>query len=110
MGRYNLPYSMSKAALESLTYNTAIEFAKKGIRCNCISPGLMWGPIVYGRFHGNSDLMKKVEAGRDNVLPTGKQGTPWDCAMLAVYLASDESKYMNGQVIQVDGGYSRTTP
>eukprot|EP00747_Dinoflagellata_sp_TGD_P054160 gnl/TRDRNA2_/TRDRNA2_148854_c0_seq1.p1 gnl/TRDRNA2_/TRDRNA2_148854_c0~~gnl/TRDRNA2_/TRDRNA2_148854_c0_seq1.p1 ORF type:complete len:141 (+),score=11.82 gnl/TRDRNA2_/TRDRNA2_148854_c0_seq1:51-473(+) len=110
VGRHNLPYSMGKAALESLTYNTAIEFAKQGIRCNCISPGLIWGPIVYGKIHGDPSMMERVEAARDNILPTGKQGTPWDCAMLAVYLASDESKYVNGQVLQVDGGYGMTTP
>ena len=60
VGRPNVPYQMSKAALESLTWSTAAEYASRGIRVNCISPGLMWGPIVYGTIADNPELMVKL--------------------------------------------------
>jgi|EP01044_Picomonas_judraskeda_P012361 NAD(P)-dependent dehydrogenase (short-subunit alcohol dehydrogenase family) len=70
----------------------------------------MWGPIVYGKLGDNPQAVAKLKAERDALPPTGEQGTPWDCALCAVYLASDESRYVNGQIIQVDGGYSVVTP
>lgn len=65
---------------------------------------------MYGTIADKPELMAKFKASRDSVLPTKEQGTPWDCALCAVYLASDESRYINGQTIQVDGGYSVTSP
>jgi NAD(P)-dependent dehydrogenase (short-subunit alcohol dehydrogenase family) len=70
ISRHNAPYQMSKAALESLTYNTAGEFAKDGVRVNCVvSPGLVWGPIVYGQLgQDNPQAVANLKAQRD-VLP-----------------------------------------
>lgn len=98
-------YAASKAAVNALTVDIAIQYAAKGIRANVIMPGLMKTPIVemnnvklYG---GDLDEMWRK---RDAMSPTGKQGDAWDVANAALYLASDESRYVNGVVLPVDGG------
>ena len=101
----SLAYGVSKAGIISLTREIAIEYAAQGIRVNAILPGMMNTPFVrvslteaYG---GNVEEMTKF---RDARCPTGKQGEPWDVAHLALFLASDQSKYITGQAIIVDGG------
>jgi NAD(P)-dependent dehydrogenase (short-subunit alcohol dehydrogenase family) len=100
----SLAYGVSKAGIISLTREIAVEYAAKGIRVNAILPGMMNTPFVrvslteaYG---GNVEEMTKF---RDARCPTGKQGEPWDVANLALFLASDQSKYITGQAIIVDG-------
>jgi NAD(P)-dependent dehydrogenase (short-subunit alcohol dehydrogenase family) len=98
-------YAASKAAVNALTVDIAIQYAAKGIRANVIMPGLMKTPIVemnnvklYG---GDLDEMWRK---RDAMSPTGKQGDAWDVANAALYLASDESRYVNGVILPIDGG------
>lgn len=102
--------SVSRARVIALTREVAIQYAAKGIRCNAILPGLMKTPMVefynpqaYG--DGDVELMWKR---RDSMCPTGKQGEPWDVAHAALFLASDESKYITGTTLLVDGGISQT--
>src|SRR5919204_3386871 len=99
-------YSASKAAILGLTQSIALEYARKGIRANCILPGLMNTPMivkplagVYGA--GDVDTML---AARSAQCPTGKMGDAWDVAYAALYLASDEAKYVTGTQLVVDGG------
>ncbi len=106
----SIAYAASKGAVLALTREIAIEFAAKGIRANVILPGLMKTPQAefyntraYG---GNVEEMWKR---RDAMSPTGKQGEPWDVAYAALFLASDESKYVNGMNLLVDGGICNTT-
>ena len=108
----NLPYisaaySASKAGIIALTREMAIQYASKGIRANTILPGLMNTPMVVTAltetFGGDVAQMNRV---RDAMIPTKKQGEPWDVAYLALFLASDESKYITGAAILVDGGLS----
>jgi NAD(P)-dependent dehydrogenase (short-subunit alcohol dehydrogenase family) len=106
-----LPYSSyyaSKAALSHLTRTTAAEYAKKRIRVNAILPGLMKTPMVekamgFARAYGAADVEEMWRV-RDAQVPMGFGGDAWDVAWAAVYLASDESRYVTGIELVVDGG------
>lgn len=89
-------YGASKAALVSLTRYVATEFGKQGIRCNAISPGFIVIPGKPGREAVAATML------RHSLTP--RLGTPDDVAALAVFLASDESAFITGQNICVDGG------
>nr|WP_026437776.1 SDR family oxidoreductase [Acidovorax sp. JHL-9] len=100
-----LAYSAAKAAMVAMTANTAVQYAADGIRANCVLPGLMNTPLIreplsksYG---GDVDSMV---AQRDKISPTGKMGDAWDTAYAALFLASDEAKYITGTTLVVDGG------
>ena len=101
-------YAASKAAMNQMTRTTAVEYASRHIRVNCILPGLMKTPMVenavglttaYGQ--GNVDAMWRA---RDAQVPMGHMGDAWDVANAALFLASDESKYVTGIELIVDGG------
>lgn len=98
-------YAASKAAVNALTKDIAIQYAAKGIRANVIMPGLMRTPIVEMnnvKLYGGD--LEEMWRKRDAMSPTGKQGDAWDVAYAALFLASDESRYINGVVLPVDGG------
>ena len=101
----SVAYSASKAGVNAFTREIAMQYAAKGIRANAILPGLMNTPLVAASlndtFGGNVEEMVKM---RDAMCPTGKQGDAWDTAYLALFLASDEAKYMTGEALLVDGG------
>jgi NAD(P)-dependent dehydrogenase (short-subunit alcohol dehydrogenase family) len=98
-------YAASKAAVIALTREIAMQYAGKGIRANAILPGLMDTPMVTsqltGAYGGN---VEEMLGRRDRMCPTGKQGDAWDTAYAAVFLASDEAKYITGTTLMVDGG------
>lgn len=99
-----VPYSLTKGALHMLTKTTASNHGRQGIRANCIAPG-----HVHGAFP--SRLMKPgARELRRNASPLGTEGTPWDVAWLAVFLASDESRWISGVTIPVDGGLLAVAP
>jgi len=100
-------YSASKAAVVALTQNIALQYAAEGIRANCVLPGLMNTPMIreplvksYG-----GDLDQMIET-RDRISPTGRMGDAWDTAYAALFLASDEARYVNAVQLVVDGGLS----
>jgi len=106
----SVTYACSKAGVIALTREVALQYATKGIRVNTILPGLMKTPMVefynpqaYG--DGDVELMWKR---RDAMSPTGKQGEAWDVAYAALFLASDEAKYITGTTLIVDGGSTGT--
>lgn len=102
-----LAYSAAKAAMIAMTTNIAVQYAPKGIRANCVLPGLMNTPLIReplkNQYGGEVDDMI---AQRDKQSPTGKMGDAWDTAYAALYLASDEARYVTGASLVVDGGIS----
>ncbi|ANB75272.1 SDR family NAD(P)-dependent oxidoreductase [Paraburkholderia phytofirmans] len=100
-----LAYSAAKAAILAMTQNMAIQYASQGIRANCVLPGFMDTPLIreplketYGGDTG--EMIDK----RNKQVPTGKMGDGWDTAYAALFLASDEAKYITGTSLVVDGG------
>ena len=102
--RPELAYAASKGAVNSLTINLAMEYADRNIRCNAILPGLMDTPMVHRDFGGGPDGGEAVMASRHALSPTGRMGEGWDVAHAAVYLASDDARYVNGVLFNVDAG------
>ena len=108
-------YAASKAAMNQLTRTTALQYAPKQIRVNAILPGLMRTPMVkhsagLAGAYGDGDV-EAMWRKRDRQVPIGSMGTAWDVAGAAVYLASDEAKYVTGIELLVDGGLcSQITP
>ncbi len=98
-------YNASKGGVNSLTEAVASQYADKGIRCNAILPGLMHTPMIspLSSAYSKGDYDKMIEI-RNKACPTGKMGTAWDVANAALFLASDESSYVNGHLMVVDGG------
>lgn len=96
-------YGTSKAATIGLTKQVAADFITRGIRCNCIAPGTVDSPSLHQRLHATGDYdaaMKQFIARQ----PMGRLGEAEEIADLVVYLSSDESRYMTGQCVNIDGG------
>ena len=96
-------YSVSKAGVIGLTKSLAADFVKEGIRCNCICPATVDTPSLRARIAGAPD----PEAARRAFIarqPMGRIGRPEEIAALALFLASEDSRYMTGQALVMDGG------
>ena len=99
------PYHTSKAGLNHMTRVIARQYAAKNIRCNVILPGLIDTPHVRQFMHGQpAEQIDKVMQQRSRACPMGRQGTPWEIAQAALFLASDEASYVTGVELVVDGG------
>lgn len=99
-------YYTTKAGILGFTQSIALQYAQKNIRANCILPGLMQTPFIVEplkEVYGEGDVEKMIEV-RNKQCPTGKMGEAWDVAYAALYLASDEAKYVTGAQLIVDGG------
>ena len=111
IGKPQVAYSASKAALLQMTKTTAVINAKFNVRLNCVIPGLMHTPLV-------ERLAKKYADGkyeefvqhRHNQVPMKRMGEAFDVANAVLFLASDEAKYITGTEIIVDGGLTSVTP
>jgi len=105
-GYPSVSYNASKGAINQLTQNIAMQYAPKGIRANCVLPGLMNTPfITQGLQDAYSDEgVEEMIRQRDNLCPMKKMGDAWDVAYAALFLASDEAKYITGVNLLVDGG------
>ncbi|MCD0506074.1 SDR family NAD(P)-dependent oxidoreductase, partial [Bordetella petrii] len=101
-------YSTTKAAMNHMTRTTAAEYAKHKVRVNAILPGLMKTPMVENAAnlaaeYAGGDVQRMWQE-RDGQVPMGHMGDAWDVAHAAVYLASDEARYVTGIELVVDGG------
>jgi len=104
-GGIQVAYEVSKAAVNRLTTSTAQSQARYGVRCNAVQPGLMDTPMAVAGIAGASGrTQEEVRAERDARVPLGKMGTAWDTAHAALFLASDEARFITGVVLPVDGG------
>ena len=99
-------YYATKAAVNQATVALAMQYARQGIRANCIMPGLIDTPLIYKQISGQYGSVDEMVAARDAMVPLGKMGTAWDVAAAAVFLASDEAKFITGVCLPVDGGQS----
>ena len=98
-------YGTSKAAVIGLTKAVAVDFIQKGIRCNAICPGTIATPSLEDRIaaQGGTQAVRDAFVARQ---PLGRLGTPEEIALLALYLASDESSFTTGAIHLIDGGWS----
>lgn len=94
-------YTTTKSAIHGLTRSMALDHAKDGITVNCIMPGLIWVPKF---------SVESKRATRQNSTPVPKEGKPWDVGWASVFLASDESNFITGVILPVDGGFLLSGP
>ncbi|MBV8719515.1 MAG: SDR family oxidoreductase, partial [Chloroflexi bacterium] len=88
------PYTTSKGAVNALTIAMAVDHAAQGIRVNAILPGPVYTPMV-----ASSGMTEDQRAARAKASPLGTEGTPWDVAWAAVFLASPEARWVTGQLL-----------
>ena len=99
-------YGATKGGVLQLTQSVALEYAEKGIRANSILPGLMNTPMIIEPLkdaYADGDIEKMLEM-RDEQVPMKTMGDAWDVAHAALFLASDEARYITGAQLVVDGG------
>jgi 2-keto-3-deoxy-L-fuconate dehydrogenase len=103
-------YAATKAAVVGLSKSVALDFITKGVRCNAICPGTIESPSLRGRIdalaNSTGKSAQEVEAMFVARQPMGRLGTADEIASMAVYLASDESRFTTGTTMLVDGGWS----
>ncbi|KAL2807804.1 putative short-chain dehydrogenase [Aspergillus granulosus] len=111
IGKPQVAYSATKAAMMQFTKVTAVMYATKSVRLNTVVPGLIYTPYT-------RDLAKRYAPGgdeeeymrmRDAQVPMGRMGNAWDVANAVMFLASDEARYITGQELVVDGGITSST-
>lgn len=110
VGKDQVAYAAAKAALIQFTKASAVMFAPQNVRLNCVVPGLMDTPIVrrLAERYAGGDYEGTV-ARRNAQVPMGRMGDAWDVAHAALFLASDEARYVTGTEIVVDGGLTAST-
>ena len=104
-------YSMSKGAVMTMTFSMATDYLNDNIRCNCVAPARVHTPFVDG-------YLKQHYPGREQEMfdklskaqPIGRMGRPEEIATLVLYLASDESSFITGANIPIDGGFLTLHP
>jgi len=99
----NVPYSVAKGGLATLTRLMAVHHGREGIRVNCLAPGHVHASFTAEFSEGERERRRKIG-------PLGTEGTAWDVAYAALYFASDEARWISGIVMPVDGGLLAATP
>ena len=102
VGHGRTAYAAAKAGVIGFVTSVAVQLGPKGIRVNAIAPGQVWTPMV-------ERLGPEARERRRRASPLGVEGTAWDVGWGAVYLASDEARWVTGHVLVIDAGLTRTT-
>ncbi|MCF8482773.1 MAG: SDR family oxidoreductase [Rhodospirillum sp.] len=103
--RPTVTYKTTKGAVNTMTQHIAMENARHGVRANVIVPGLIDTPMAIERRAAESGQTREaIRAQRDAMVPMGTMGSAWDVAEAAVFLASDQARYITGVLLPVDGG------
>lgn len=105
VGSFSSAYSASKGAIIALTKTLAVELAPDNIRVNCICPGAIETPMLRRVLQKQGDS-KQIRAERIKSYPMGRFGRPEEVAQTALFLSCDESSFMTGTVVVVDGGFT----
>lgn len=110
VGKDQVGYAAAKAGLVQFTKVTAVAYAAQGVRLNCVVPGLIHTPLVQrlAERYNQGDYEGMV-AKRNAQVPMGRMGDAWDVAHAALFLASDEARYITGTELVVDGGITAFT-
>lgn len=105
IGKPQVAYSATKAAVIQFTKATAVMYAGRGVRLNCVVPGLIHTPLIgsLAEKYNNGDVEGLIKK-RDSAVPMGKMGESHDVAYAIVFLASQCAKHITGQKLVVDGG------
>jgi NAD(P)-dependent dehydrogenase (short-subunit alcohol dehydrogenase family) len=101
-GHGRTAYAAAKAGIEGFVRTVAVQLGPQGVRVNAIAPGTVWTPMVEARGPDARERRRKAS-------PLGTEGTGWDVGWGAVYLASDESRWVTGHVLVIDAGLTATT-
>lgn len=100
------PYHASKGAVRLMTKTDALLYSPEGIRVNSVHPGFIWTPLVENMAKNSKEGVDEFRKNLDSKHPVGHVGEPDDIAYGIVYLASDESKFLTGSELVIDGGYT----
>ncbi|TCM49680.1 hypothetical protein C8J36_11247 [Rhizobium sp. PP-F2F-G48] len=101
-------YYATKAAVNQATVAIAMQYARQGIRANCVIPGMIDTPLIYRQISSQYASREEMVAARNAAIPGGRMGDAFDIAYAALFLASDEAKFITGVCLPVDGGQSCT--
>jgi NAD(P)-dependent dehydrogenase (short-subunit alcohol dehydrogenase family) len=99
-----IAYNAAKGGVISLTTAMAVHHGRDQVRVNCIAPGFLYTPLIAPRLTEETREMRRLAA------PLGTEGSAWDIAWAALFLASDEARWISGIVLPVDAGLLTTTP
>ena len=97
-------YSVAKAGVVHLTRSTALELGEWGVRVNCICPGAIVTPLAVGRPEPSEQQIEALRKNAADLHPLGRVGEPEEIAKAALWLASNDSSFVTGQALAVDGG------
>ena len=98
-------YTVSKSAVIGLTKALAVDHGPQGIRANCVAPGPVYTPMVYGR-----GMTEEARETRRNASVLAREGTGWDIGSAVRFLLSEQARYITGQTLVVDGGATLVGP
>jgi NAD(P)-dependent dehydrogenase (short-subunit alcohol dehydrogenase family) len=110
LGKPQIAYATAKAAVLHYTRATACMYADRGVRMNALAPGMIFTPLIESLKNSEDEGMRETfRKITEHNVPMGRLGDAWDVANAAAYLASEVSRYVNGQQLVMDGGLTVST-